>query len=269
MLQGRTIPLPAVMGILNITEDSFFDGGKYLDEEVWIKRVGQMLSEGAAIIDVGAASSRPGAAEVPEDIELARVVRAVRRLTEVFPDIIISVDTYHSRVADAALHAGACIINDISAGLLDTRMADVAGDCDAPCILMHMQGTPATMQINPVYEDVVAEVKAFLLQRAEVFAQRGVSTLILDPGFGFGKTIQHNYTLLNHLDAFTTTDYPVLAGISRKSMIYKLLNTTPSEALNGTTALNMIALLKGAALLRVHDVKEAVEVVRLYQALIQ
>lgn len=244
-------------------------GGRYLDEEMWVKRVGQMLAEGAAIIDVGAASSRPGAAEVPEDIELTRVVRAVRRLKEVFPDIIISVDTYHSRVADAALHAGACIINDISAGLLDSRMADVASDYEAPCILMHMQGTPATMQLNPHYDDVVAEVRAFLLQRAEVFAQKGVSTLILDPGFGFGKTLQHNYTLLAHLDEFTTTGYPILAGLSRKSMIYKLLETNPSGALNGTTALNMVALFKGAALLRVHDVKEAVEVVRLYQALIQ
>ncbi|MEJ5302353.1 MAG: dihydropteroate synthase [Bacteroidales bacterium] len=269
ILQGRHIRIPAVMGILNITDDSFYDGGRYVNEEAWIERVGRMVAEGAAIIDIGAASTRPGAAEVPEEVEYTRVVNAVKLLRAAFPDIILSIDTYRSRVADAALHAGACIINDISAGLLDSRMVDVVTDYDAPFILMHMQGTPATMQLNPHYNDVVAEVKAFLLQRAEIFADKGVSTIILDPGFGFGKTLEHNYALLNHFEQFTSTGFPVLAGLSRKSMIYKLLDTNPAGALNGTSALNMVALLKGASFLRVHDVKEAVEVVRLYQALNQ
>lgn len=269
ILQGRCIRIPAVMGILNITDDSFYDGGRYLNEGAWIERVGRMLAEGAAIIDIGAASTRPGAAEVPEEVEYTRVVNAVKHLRAAFPDIVLSIDTYRSRVADAALHAGACIINDISAGLLDTRLADVAAEYDAPFILMHMKGTPATMQMNPHYYDVVAEVKAFLLQRAEIFAEKGVSTIILDPGFGFGKTLEHNYALLNHFEQFTSTGFLVLAGLSRKSMIYKLLDTNPAGALNGTSALNMVALLKGASFLRVHDVKEAVEVVRLYQALNQ
>lgn len=268
-VQGKELELPAVMGILNITEDSFYDGGRYISEDQWIERTRQMLEEGAAIIDIGAASSRPGAAEVPEEIEYQRVVNAVKFLSNAFPGIIISVDTYRSRVADAALHAGASIINDISAGLFDERMADVAADYDACCILMHMQGTPATMQINPQYNDVVAEVSDFLLRRAEVFSEKGVSSLVLDPGFGFGKTLEHNYTLLKHLDQITQLGYPVLAGLSRKSMIYKLLNLTPAEALNGTTALHMVALLRGAALLRVHDVKQAMEVVQLYKQLIQ
>lgn len=268
-VQGKEVALPAVMGILNITEDSFFDGGRYLREDQWLHRTERMLGEGAAIIDIGAASSRPGAAEVPEEIEYQRVVNAVRLLTRAFPDIIISVDTFRSRVADAALHAGASLINDISAGIFDERMADVAADYDAACILMHMQGTPATMQQNPQYNDVVAEVCEFLLRRAELFSEKGVSSLILDPGFGFGKTLQHNYTLLRHLDQITQLGYPVLAGLSRKSMIYKLLNLSPEEALNGTTALHMVALLKGATLLRVHDVKQAVEVVQLFKALTQ
>lgn len=268
-VQGKEVTLPAVMGILNITEDSFFDGGRYLSEDQWIERTRQMLEEGAAIIDIGAASSRPGAAEVPEDVEYQRVVNAVKLLTNAFPGIILSVDTYRSRVADAALHSGASIINDISAGLFDERMADVAADYDACCILMHMQGTPATMQLNPQYNDVVGEVSDFLLRRAEFFSEKGVSSLVLDPGFGFGKTLEHNYTLLKHLDQITKLGYPVLAALSRKSMIYKLLNLTPAEALNGTTALNMVALLKGANLLRVHDVKQAVEVVQLYKALTQ
>ena len=269
LIQGREIALPAVMGILNITEDSFYDGGQYLEEDQWIARTEQMLQEGASIIDVGAASSRPGAAEVPEEIELARILRAVRQLKRAFPDIILSIDTYRSRVARAALEAGACFINDISAGLLDPEMADLVSDYDASCILMHMQGTPATMQLNPHYDDVLSEVIQFLLNRAELFASKGVSTVVLDPGFGFGKNLQHNYTLLNHLELLTATGYPILVGLSRKSMIYKCLNTNPAAALNGTTALHMVALIKGAALLRVHDVKEACEVVQLYQALIQ
>ncbi|MGC8865563.1 MAG: dihydropteroate synthase [Bacteroidales bacterium] len=268
-VQGKELALPAVMGILNITEDSFYDGGRYLNESQWLERTKQILEEGAAIIDIGAASSRPGAAEVPEEIEYQRVVNAVKLLTRAFPEIIISIDTFRSRVADAALHAGASFINDISAGLFDARMADVAADYDAACILMHMQGTPATMQQNPHYQNVVEEVCDFLLQRAEVFSEKGVSSLILDPGFGFGKTLQHNYTLLQHLEKITQHGYPVLAGLSRKSMIYKLLNLTPAEALNGTTALHMVALLKGATLLRVHDVKQAVEVVQLFKALTQ
>jgi len=264
--RGKLLDLsaPKVMGILNLTPDSFFDGGKFTEEKAIIKQAGKMLSEGADIIDVGAHSTRPGAKIVSEATELKRLLPAINSILAKYPDAIISVDTFRASVARKCIDTGAAIVNDVSGGDLDKKMFSTVTELNVPYILMHMKGTFATMQKDPVYKDVVSEVTGHLLKKITKLRKMGLRDLIIDPGFGFGKTVEHNYELLNALPSFGLHGCPVLAGISRKSMICKVLKINPEKALNGTTALNMVALMKGASLLRVHDVKEAVEVVKLY-----
>ena len=266
--QGRLLDLsrPVVMGILNLTSDSFYDGGRYTEEVSMMKQAEKMLAEGAALLDIGGASSRPGATEVNETEELRRVVRAMETLQKHFPEALISVDTWRASVARAAIEAGAGIINDISAGRLDPEMYPTVSRLKVPYVLMHMHGRPATMQQKPHYEDVVTEILDFFMEETQKLRALGVVDIVLDPGFGFGKNLAHNYTLLRNLHIFSAvTGLPVLAGISRKSMIYKPLGITAAEALNGTSALHMVALQQGARILRVHDVREAIEVVRLWE----
>jgi dihydropteroate synthase len=258
---------PIVMGILNVTPDSFYDGGKYQEGTILLDRVGQMLEEGARIIDVGGMSSRPGAELIEVQEELDRVLPAVSAITDHFPDAIISIDTIRSEVAQQAVHAGASIVNDISAGQIDEDMYATVAQLGVPYILMHMKGQPKTMQREAKYEDPVQEILDFFIQEVGQLRELGVVDIVLDPGFGFGKTITHNYQILKKMHVFNMLDLPVLTGISRKSMIYKTLGTTPDHALNGTTALHMIALQQGTRILRVHDVKEAVETIKLWERL--
>lgn len=263
---GKIVNLdePLVMGILNATPDSFFDGGKHTDEKNIIAFVKQQLADGAAIIDVGGYSSRSGAPEVSEKEELERVLPVIQLLKREFEGIIISIDTYRSNVAQEAVKHGAAIINDIAAGELDNKMFNVVTELRVPYIMMHMQGTPQTMQKNPTYQRVTKEVISYFAEKVNALHQKGVNDIILDPGFGFGKTLEHNYQLLKELDYLNWFDLPILVGLSRKSMITKALNISSKDALNGTTALNALALTKGANILRVHDVKEAKEVVQLF-----
>ncbi len=257
------IAFPAVMGILNISADSFYDGGRYSTEEQWINHTAQMLDEGADIIDLGAVSTRPGAEEVPELIEIEKIKNAVHSLIQHFPNIVISVDTYRASVAQVALDEGASIINDISAGDFDAGMIPLVARWNVPYIMMHILGTPATMQINPRYDDVVMDIVNYFKRKIEICHQYDFDRLIIDPGFGFGKTLRHNYTLLSHLSSFVELGYPVLVGVSRKSMIYKLLNIEPEEALYGTIVANTLALLNGANIIRVHDVKPAIQAIKI------
>jgi dihydropteroate synthase len=257
---------PRIMGILNLTPDSFYDGGRYQQQDEFIEHVEKMLLEGADIIDIGAISTRPGAVEVTEITELDRLLPALRQLTRLFPTTVFSVDTYRSSVARIAVENGAGIINDISGSAMDEKMAETVGLLDVPYILMHMQGTPANMQINPVYSDVVAEISLFFRDKSAELSNSGVKQIILDPGFGFGKTLAHNYSILKNLDHFKSLDLPILVGLSRKSMINKLLNISADNALNATGVLHTFALLKGADILRVHDVKEAKEVIKVVKA---
>jgi dihydropteroate synthase len=258
---------PIIMGILNLTPDSFFDGGKYNNEPQIITQVEQMINDGASIIDVGGYSTRPGAETVSEEEELQRVLPIVKLLKANFRDIIISIDTFRSEVAKKCIEAGADLINDISGGTLDDNLFDTVADLNVPYVLMHIKGTPQNMQDNPTYTDVVKEVKDYFTKKIDQLNAKGVTNIILDPGFGFGKTVEHNYELLKHLDQFQSFGLPVLAGLSRKSMINKVLGTTPEEALNGTTVLNTIALQKGASILRVHDIAAAKECVKLLKKL--
>lgn len=261
---------PVVMGILNVTPDSFYDGGKYTTETAVIRRIHQIVEEGAGIIDVGAYSTRPGAAFVDEQEELGRLSWAVELVRKYYPNLPVSIDTFRAGVAREIVSClGEVIVNDISGGTLDENMFDFVVETGVPYIMMHIQGTPQTMQQNPVYEDVVREVRQFLTERIAVLNAKGFDNIILDPGFGFGfgKTLVHNYELMSGMDTYQDLGYPLLVGISRKTMIYKLLGGTAQDALNGTTVLNTIALLKGANILRVHDVKEAVETVRIVQQL--
>lgn len=259
---------PLVMGILNVTPDSFYDGGKYLSEVKVIERIRQIVEEGAGIIDVGAYSTRPGAAFVDEKEELARLEPAVELIRKYYPAIWVSIDTFRAGVAwEINKCLGPVIINDISGGTMDDRMFETVARLGVPYILMHIQGTPQTMQKNPVYKDVVKEIRDFFEERIRRLKTMGFDNLILDPGFGFGKTVEHNYELMNRLEEYLTLGYPLLSGISRKTMIWKFLGITPAEALNGTTVLNTVSLLKGAHILRVHDVKEAVETVRIVEKL--
>ena len=257
---------PKLMGILNITPDSFYDGGKYTDPESYLHRADKMISEGAAIIDIGGASSRPGAAEVSSAEEWNRLEPVLSDLRKNFPQICISIDTFHSEVAEKALNSGADMINDISGGTFDKKMPALIGENNTPYVIMHIKGRPGDMQKDPFYNNVVDDISEFFKRQIEVFTSNGADQLILDPGFGFGKTLEHNYSLLHSLNTFTSLGYPLLAGISRKSMINKVLDIKAEEALNGTTVLNTIALLNGAKILRVHDVKEAMESIRLVQA---
>ncbi len=256
---------PLIMGILNITPDSFYDGGKYEDEKSILGQVETMLREGATIIDIGGMSSRPGAKTISADEELQRVLPYIRAIKKHFPEAILSLDTFRAQVAKAGVEEGVQMINDISAGQMDPAMFDILPKLNVPYVLMHMQGIPENMQQQPGYEDVITEVLDFFIEKSEALKNAGQKDIILDVGFGFGKTLEHNYTLLKNMHAFQILDWPLLAGISRKSMIYKLLDTTPQEALNGTSALHMIALQQGAKILRVHDVKEAKEVIELWK----
>lgn len=258
---------PKVMGILNITPDSFYDGGMYKDEISILNQTEKMLVDGATFIDVGAYSSRPGAAEVSEEEELKRIVPVIELLIKKFPDIIISVDTFRSKVAKETISLGAAIINDISGGNLDSKMYETIAKLKVPYILMHMAGTPKTMQNNPTYEDVTKDLIYFFSEKIDQLHRLNVSDIIIDVGFGFGKTIEHNFQLLRNMSLFQHLDKPILAGLSRKSMLYKTLDITAQEALNATTSANTIALLNGANILRVHDVKEAVEAVTLVNQL--
>lgn len=254
---------PVVMGILNITPDSFYDGGRYSGKKEILNKVEEMISEGAEIIDIGGASSRPGALEVSEEEEWKRILPVIKEVRKLHSDICISIDTYHSGIAARALEHGADMINDISGGTFDNAMPAVIGKYDIPFVIMHIQGRPNKMQSDPEYNNVVDDITSFFRQQIDIFKSNGAQKLILDPGFGFGKTLDHNFSLLKELDAFVSLGYPVMAGLSRKSMINKVLKTKPEEALNGSSVLNTIALLNGAKILRVHDVKEAVEAVKL------
>lgn len=254
---------PLIMGILNVTSDSFFDGGKYTEEQAWLEHAGKMIREGATIIDVGAYSTRPGAKDIPVSQETEQLTRTIASLRKAFPETLISADTFRASVAEKAIQAGANIINDISGGTMDEAMFQTVADLKVPYILMHIQGTPATMQQNPQYKNVTEEVLSFFSEKLSMLKKLGAEQVILDPGFGFGKTVEHNFQLLKNLDQFQRFGKPVLAGFSRKSMINKLLNISSKDSLNGTSVLNTIALQKGASILRVHDVKEAQEVIQI------
>jgi len=266
---GRIINLekPVVMGILNITPDSFFDGGKYLTTSAIIQRAGKILDEGGSIIDLGAVSTRPGAKQISENEELNRLLPALNAILKAYPDAIVSVDTYRAGIAQKVVDSGASIINDISGGSMDTQMFSTIAKLKVPYILMHMKGTPQDMQINPEYSDVVNEIKKILWDKVNELHDLDFKNIIIDPGFGFGKSVEHNYEILNRLAEFKEFGYPVLAGMSRKSMINKVLKINPAEALNGTTVVNTMAICNGADILRVHDVKEAVETIKITEML--
>jgi len=265
---GRLIDLsrPKVMGIINITDDSFYAGSRHTGDRDVVMAASQMLEDGADILDVGGCSTRPGSVEVPESLERERVCRATELIINHFSDAVVSVDTYRASVAEAAVvNSGASIINDISGGGMDAGMFPLVIRLNVPYIMMHMQGTPGTMQIDPRYDDVVADILTWFGKRLSPLKEGGVKDIILDPGFGFGKTVDHNYEMLRRFSEFKIAGLPLLAGLSRKSMIWKTLGLTPDEALNGTAALNMAALINGASILRVHDVSEAREVVTLFE----
>lgn len=263
--KGTLIDLtaPKVMGVLNITPDSFFDGGKYKNEADIIRQVEKMLFEGATFIDVGACSSKPGTAPVSEEEELKRIVPVINLLLKNFPEIIISIDTFRSKVAIETIGSGAAIINDISGGKIDDNMFATVANLQVPYILMHMLGTPQNMQKNPVYKDVTKEIISFFATQIHQLHKLKLNDIIIDVGFGFGKTNTHNFEILKNLSLFKSLNAPILTGLSRKSMLYKTLDTSAQEALNATTSANTIALLRGANILRVHDVKEAVEAVKI------
>lgn len=259
---------PRVMGILNTTPDSFFSGSRSETVEAAVRNAGRMLEDGAELIDVGGYSTRPGADDVSEAEEVNRVIPVIRALRQTFPSALISVDTFRSGVAHAALDLGAVMVNDVTAATADPNLLHVAASFQAALVLMHMRGTPATMSSLTHYEHLVSEVALHLKQRVSAAEAAGIRDIVIDPGFGFAKTPQQNFQLLRNLTHLQLTGRPVLAGLSRKSMIWRTLGITPEQALNGTSALNMAALMHGASVLRVHDVREAVEVVRLYTQLI-
>lgn len=259
---------PRVMGILNVTPDSFYAGSRTQTEAEIVRRVKQIVSEGAAIVDIGAYSSRPNADNVSAREEMERLRMGLKILFEIQPDAVVSVDTFRADVARMCVEEyGVAIINDIAAGEMDANMFHTVAALNVPYIMMHMQGTPQSMQQHPHYDNLLKEVFLYFARKVQQLRDLGVKDIILDPGFGFGKTMEHNYELLSHLEEFRIFELPLLVGVSRKSMIYRLLDITPQEALNGTTVLDTICLLKGADILRVHDVKEAVETVRIVQAM--
>lgn len=267
--KGKLIDLknPCVMGILNITTDSFYDGGKNFSIENALSQTEKMLRDGATFIDIGGVSTRPGSEPVSESEELNRVVPIIEKLVQVFPEILISVDTYRAEVAKQSIQAGASIINDISAGLFDEKLFETVAQLKVPYILMHIQGTPKDMQDNPHYENITIEVNQFLSEKINKLQQLGINDIILDPGFGFGKTTEHNYTLLKEMENIGFGQFPLLVGVSRKTMIRNVLNVSAENALNGTSIINFYALQKGANILRVHDVKEAMEAIKLFEIL--
>lgn len=258
-------PSPAlVMGILNVTDDSFYDGGRYTNDDAVLRRAEQILSEGADIIDVGAVSTKPGAADISVEEEWQRLEKPLELIAKNFPDALVSVDTWRADIAQRSVEAGAAIINDVSGGTFDERMAEVVGRLQVPYVLMHTTAKPDKMQQQPLGEDMLLTMMQFFARQLAIFKEAGCVDLILDPGFGFGKTLEQNYFLMKNLSAFQIFECPILVGISRKSMIYKLLETSPDEALTGTVVLNTLALQQGASILRVHDVREAVEVVKVF-----
>jgi len=252
---------PKIMGVLNLTPDSFYDGGKYQQKKFRIEQTAKMLREGADIIDLGAVSSRPGAEIIKEDEELERIIGPLQLLIKEFPEAIFSVDTFRSSVANECINNGAHIINDISGGNFDDKMFETVAQLGVPYILMHIHGAPENMQQEPIATDIFQLVKQYFKEKVTTLKNMGIEDIVLDPGFGFGKTLKCNYTILNNLEELRIDDLPILAGISRKSMVNKVINTKPSEALNGSTVLNTIALLNGTNILRVHDVKEAKEAI--------
>ena len=265
-LNGKLIWLdePVVMGILNLTPDSFYEGSRYSMEKEILLRAEEILVSGGLIIDMGAVSTRPGAAEVSEETEMARILPAIKAVRNHFPEAILSVDTFRSSVVNNIYEEiGGFLVNDITGGTMDGEMFETVAKLGLPYILMHMQGTPQTMQLHPFYVDVVKDILLDLSEKINTLKLMGVNDVIVDPGFGFGKNQRHNYELLNCLDAFRLFELPLLVGVSRKAMIWKLLDSSPAESLNGTTVLNTLALLGGTDILRVHDVREAVEAIRL------
>lgn len=264
---GKLIDLsqPKIMGILNLTQDSFYEGSRVGDLDNLVKRTEKLLNEGADFIDLGGMSTRSGALEISLEEELNKVIPAIERLVKEFPDILISVDTYRAKVAKKSIEAGAALINDISAGNLDEDLLKTVGELKVPYILMHMQGTPQNMQKDPKYDNVLIEVNQFLAEKIQVLRSFGVNDIILDPGFGFGKSLEHNYTLMKQLHLIGMGEFPLLVGISRKSMVTKLLDISAQDALNATSVLHAFALQNGANILRVHDVKEAKETIRIWE----
>ncbi len=267
--KGRVISFnePLVMGIINITPDSFYKESRHKDEDAVLHTAEKMLADGAAFLDVGGQSTRPGSERISIEEELKRVIPAIEAIIKKFPDAVISVDTFYAKVAEYAVHAGACIVNDVSAGSIDEKLIATVTGLKVPYVLMHMQGDPQTMQKAPAYNNVVLDVFDALNSKINELLLAGIKDVIVDPGFGFGKTSQHNFQLLAQLSWFKQLEKPLLAGISRKATIYKTLGISAEEALNGTTVLNTIALLNGASILRVHDVKEAVQAVKLVSQL--
>lgn len=260
---------PKVMGVLNLTPDSFYDGGKFKNEKEALLQVEKNIQDGMDILDIGSYSSRPGADDISEAEELNRQTSVLQSITKEFPEVIISIDTFRSKVAKESLDLGAHIINDISAGKIDTGMLDLIAEYQVPYIMMHMRGTPQTMKQLTDYDNLVKDVMFYFSERITEARSKGINDLLVDPGFGFAKTIEQNFELLNHLKVFQHLELPILTGVSRKSMIYKTLNITSQKALNGTTALNMAALMNGSSILRVHDVLEAKQCVTLFQKLIE
>ena len=267
--RGNLIDLssPKVMGIINVTPDSFYDGGKTFSEKEILKQAEKMLSEGATFLDIGGYSTRPGADEISETEEIKRVAGAIESILKKFPETLISIDTFRSEVAKKAVEAGSAIVNDVSGGILDNEMYKAVAKLKVPYILMHMRGTPKTMTKLTDYKNVTVEVLKDLSEKIALARDEGINDIIADPGFGFAKTREQSFQLLNNLELFKNLEIPILVGLSRKSMIYKTLETSAENALNGTTSLNTIALLKGASILRVHDVKEAVQCVKLFENL--
>lgn len=266
---GKLVDLntPKVMGVLNITPDSFYDGGRYKDAKSILNQTEKLISEGATLLDIGAYSSRPGADFISENEELKRIVPVVELIQKNNPDVLISIDSFRAKVIRECVSAGAVISNDISAGKLDPDMIKTVGELGVPYIMMHMRGTPQTMKNHTTYQHLINEIYAYFSKQIELARQHNITDIIIDPGFGFAKTLAQNYELLNQMEFFKNLNCPILTGVSRKSMIYKVLGCTAEEALNGTTALNMVALMNGACILRVHDVKEAVECIKLFNQL--
>ena len=267
--KGKLIDLtiPKIMGILNLTPDSFYDGGLYNNTDRALAQTEKMLLEGATFIDVGGASSKPGAVEISADEELARVLPVIEELHKTFPDTLISIDTYRSDVAKQAVAAGAAMVNDISGGNLDAKMLKTVGALGVPYVAMHMQGTPQNMQDKPSYDTILTDIRSFFAAKIDAAHKAGIHDIIIDPGFGFGKTLEHNYSLLKNISSIQMDGIPMLIGVSRKSMIHKLLQIEVADALNGTSVLNTVALQQGVQILRVHDVKEAHQAVQLIEKL--
>lgn len=267
--KGRLLMItePIVMGIINTTPDSFYSGSRYTELEAVVEKAGQMIADGAAILDIGGQSSRPNSQRISCEEERDRVIPFVKAIHGHFPEVIISIDSFYADVVMEAIESGASMVNDVSAGSIDAGLIPAVASLNVPYILMHMQGDPQTMQKNPVYENVVTDVFDFLNQKIKQLHEAGIKDIIVDPGFGFGKTIEHNFELLNGLNFFLQLSKPIVAGLSRKATIYKTLGITPEDALNGSTVLHTISLLKGVSILRVHDVKEARQAIQLVNAL--